>query len=426
MTAVWDTIVVGGGPAGSTAATLLAQAGKKVLVLERETFPRFHIGESLIPYGNDVLRELGVWEKMEEAGFMPKLGAEFTLGNSAGLQRFLFGRNLDARYARTFQVERAKFDTLLLKHSEEQGVTVMQRAKVTGVESNVDGATVTYEHEGAVHSARARWLVDASGRVSVVGQALGIPKSDLKMPKRIAVFSHFHGVYRNEGEAAGHITIVRLENAWFWFIPLDTEKTSVGLVQTLDAFKAQGVSPEESFRRAVETHTELRFRLKRAERIEAFRTEGDYTFRHQRAAGPRWLLAGDAAGFIDPIFSSGVMVALRSSRMTAQAILRADGEGRALSGSEQRTHTRAVKKMTGVFLDMIRMFYDRSAFEVFMSPAPPLDLLRAVLHLVGGDTRLTWGLKWRVWIFYTFCRLQRYIQIAPRLNLSEMTRPTSP
>lgn len=424
-TSTWDTIVVGGGPAGSTTAGLLSKAGQKVLLLEKETFPRFHIGESLIPYGNDVLHELGVWDKLESKGFMPKHGAEFTLGNAAGFQRYWFGKNLEPRYAKTFQVERAKFDHMLLQHAEEKGATVLQKAKTTEIKIEPDHVSVTYEHESGTHQAQARWIVDGSGRTSVVGQALKIPKSDLGMPKKLAVFSHFKNVLRNDGDAAGHITIVRLEHGWFWFIPLDDEKTSVGLVQTIDSLKAQGLKPEESFQHAVDTHSEIRFRMKNTERLDAFRTEADYTFRHERAAGPRWLLAGDAAGFIDPIFSSGVMVALRSSRLAAAAILKADAQDRVLSAAEQHTYTRGVKKMTSVFLDMIKMFYDRNAFEVFMGPNPTLNLPKAVLNLVAGNTDLSWDIQWRVWIFYTMCKIQKYFPLAPRLSFQQASRSVS-
>lgn len=422
MSETWDTLVIGGGPAGSTAAALLAKGGQKVLLLERETFPRFHVGESLIPYGNDVLRELGVWDKLEQAAFMPKLGAEFTMGNAAGFQRFYFGRNLAPRYAQTFQVERSRFDHLLLQHAEEQGVTVLQQARVGEIRADSAGVDLTYEHAGARRQARARWLVDGSGRTAIAGNAMGLEKSDLGMPKRLAIFAHFENVFRNDGEDAGHITIVRLENAWCWFIPLDETKTSVGLVQLLADFKSQGVNVEESFQRAIGSYMELRFRMKRATRVIPFHTEGEYTFRFHRAAGPRWLLAGDAAGFIDPIFSSGVMVALRSSRRAAQAILGADAAGRSLSPREQNAYTRDVKKMTNAFLDMIRMFYDRHAFEVFMGPSPRLGLPRAVLNLVGGNTDLTWDLRWRVWAFYALCRLQRRFAFAPRLSFAEAPR----
>jgi 2-polyprenyl-6-methoxyphenol hydroxylase-like FAD-dependent oxidoreductase len=197
----------------------------------------------------------------------------------------------------------------------------------------------------------------------------------------------------------------------------------VGYVQLLSDFKAEGVSVEESFDRAMAHHAELRRRLRGAERVTPFHTEGEYTFRYHQAAGPRWLLAGDAAGFIDPIFSSGVMVALRSSSLAARAILHAAARGRALAPAEQRRYTRQTKKMTNAFLNMIRMFYDRDAFEVFMQPAPFLDLPRGVLNLVGGNTDLPWNLRWRTWIFFAICRLQRYKAITPRLSFNETSTP---
>ena len=418
----WHTIVIGGGPAGSTAAALLAREGRPVLVLERERFPRFHVGESLIPYGNDVLRELGLWQKLEQAGFMPKRGAEFTLGNAAGRQRFYFSRNLPAGYGQTFQVDRARFDQLLLEHAEEQGATVRQQAKVAGLSVDAEKTQVTYDWNGERRKATARWLIDASGRSALAGHALGLEKSDLGMPKRLAIFAHFRGVFRDAGEEQGHIIIVRLEDSWFWFIPLDAERTSVGFVQPLDGFKAQGLSPEESFQHAVDRHLELRFRLKQSEQVTRFYTEGEYTFRFDRAAGPRWLLAGDAAGFIDPIFSSGVMVALRSSALAARAILEADHRDGGLTPAAQRRYTRATKKMTNAFLHMIRMFYDRDAFEVFMARSPFLSLPRAVVSLVGGNTDLAWPLRWRIWAFYAMGRLQRHRTLVPRLSFAETPR----
>ncbi len=412
----WDVIVIGGGPAGSTTAGLLAKTGKKVLVLERAAFPRFHVGESLIPYGNPVLHELGVWDRLVAEGYTEKLGAEFVLSNSAGMRRFWFRDNLDEVYAKTFQVERARFDQMLLNQASTHGATVWEETKVVSVNVESKKIEVVCDKGGEEVRLETRWLLDASGRQAILGQRLGIKKSDLGLPKKLAVFSHFKGVYRNPGEASGHITIVRLERGWFWIIPLNAEKTSVGLVQTIEDIKKQGVTPEESYENTVKNHREIAFRMKEAERVEAYHIEADYTFRHERAAGERWLMVGDAAGFIDPIFSSGVMVALRSAQKAVQYVLKAETKGQGLTPKEQVAYTREVKRMTNVFLEMIKMFYDRSAFEVFMAPGKILDLQRAVLNLVAGNTEMSWSLQWRVWVFYRLCRLQRWVGIVPRLK----------
>jgi len=423
---IYDVAVIGGGPGGSTAGALAARRGQKVLILEREKFPRFHVGESLIPFGNEVLAASGVWPKVEQAGFIVKPGADFTLGNSRGMLRLWFARSLSPRFPTTFQVERSKFDQLLLNHAADSGCEVREEAKVENVELG-EGQTphrLTYRHEGESRTVEARWLVDASGRDAFLGRLLGLPKTDLGMAKRFATFAHFHGVLRNEGAAGGNITIVRLQDAWFWFIPLDGEKTSVGLVQRLDAFKASGLTPQQSFEQAVASSTELRYRLKKAERMSEFYTAGDYTYRHQVMAGERWLLVGDAAGFIDPIFSSGVMIALRTARLADAAMEKADAAAKILSPAERSRYLREVRKMTNLFLKLIRAYYDNHSFELFLNSTRWLNLTAAVNSLVSGNTRFSFGLWWRIQLFFILCRLQKRFKIAPRLDFSDRPAPS--
>ncbi|CAN5349935.1 NAD(P)/FAD-dependent oxidoreductase [soil metagenome] len=412
----YDAIIIGAGPGGSTAATVLSQAGKKVLILEREKFPRFHVGESLIPYVNDELRSIGVWEKIEREGFMPKLGAEFVLGNSAAQTQVLFGRHLSCEYAQTFQVERSRFDQVLLDHALEMGAECWQETLVDAVAMNDGGATVTCRKGGEMHELKARWLLDASGRDALLGRQLGLPKTDLGMPKKFATFAHFHGVKRNPPPTDGNITVVRLKHGWCWIIPLDAEKTSVGLVQELGYFKSTGLTPEESFTQTVATTPELTERLGRAERVSEFYHAGDYTYRYLKNAGARWMLIGDAAGFIDPIFSSGVMLAVKSGYRSAGEIVAADKAGTALSTVAQARYTKEVGKMCKVFLNMIRMFYNNDSFAVFMTP-PPARMEAALNNLVAGNTDLGWQLRFRVWLFYGVCSLQKYFNIVPRLEL---------
>ncbi len=415
---LYDAIIIGGGPGGSTAGSALAQGGKKVLILERERFPRFHVGESLIPYGNDELRSIGVWEKLEAGGFMPKLGAEFVLGNSEAGVQIRFGRHLPQSYSRTFQVERARFDNLLLEHAGESGCEVWQEARVEAVAVSDHEVSVTCLREGKRHELRARWLLDASGREAVLGKHLELPKTDLGMPKKFATFAHYHGVKRNPPPDDGHIIIVRMDFGWFWLIPLDKEKTSVGLVQSLEHFRQSGLKPGECFEEVVASTPELQKRLGEAVRVNEFFHAQDFTFRYLNNAGPRWMLVGDAAGFIDPIFSSGVMLAVKSGHLAATEILRADRAGTSLSRGARRRYTRQVDKMSKVFLRMIKMFYSSNGFEVFLSPDPDENAEAAVYNLVAGNTDLTWKQHFGVWYFYLICFLQRKFAIAPRLNFA--------
>ncbi len=423
---MYDVIIIGGGPGGSTTGSALAQAGKKVLILEREKFPRFHVGESLIPFGNDVFRKIGVWDKMVNAGFMPKLGAEFVLGNAMAKIQILFARYLKPQHGQTFQVERSKFDHLLLNHSASLGCEIWEECKVTCVQEGKDHFAVTCEYLGETKELTARWIVDATGRDAFLGKQFGLEKTDLGMPKKFATFAHFKNVKRNPAPHDGHITIVRLDFGWFWMIPLDQEKTSVGLVQTLEHFKQTKMSPAECYEHVVATTTELQDRMGGAERVSDYSFAGDYTYRHLRNAGERWILVGDAAGFIDPIFSSGVMLSIKSGYLAAQKIVAADKKGRGLSLGEQSAYTKQVGKMCKVFLRMIRMFYDNHSFEVFMTPKPPKGMERGVHNLVAGNTDLNWWLRIQVWQFYFVCWLQRYISITPRLNLKEPKKEPKP
>src|SRR5579859_4384076 len=274
---IYDTIIIGGGPGGSTAGAFLAKAGQRVVVLEREVFPRFHIGESLLPFGNDVLKETGAWPKIEAAGFQPKFGAEFFVGNGSRWQRFWFANGLVPGYGQTFQVERAKFDHVLLDHAASCGCEVRQGCGAKEIAREDNGWRVALS-DGEV---RGRWLIDASGRDTFLGRALGLPKESINIPKRIAVYAHFNGVYRNPGDAEGHITIVRLQDGWFWLIPLAGGKTSVGMVRMLDGLKQFGGSVEEWFAKTVAGSSELSRRMADAQQIGEFYKTSDYSYRYE-------------------------------------------------------------------------------------------------------------------------------------------------
>ena len=223
FTPIYDAAIVGGGPAGAATGAQLAKAGMRVIILEKETFPRFSIGESLLPHGNDLLREIGVWDKLEKAGFLRKYGAEFCTGDGSRLQRFWFGQNMGPSHEYSYQVDRAQFDQLLLDHARELGCEVREQTRVETMESQ-DKEIMTLRCTGLNGDleVKARWLIDASGRSAFSGGRIGLQRRSTLKARRVAIFGHFEGVFRNGGKAEGHITIARFATGWFWLIARPT------------------------------------------------------------------------------------------------------------------------------------------------------------------------------------------------------------
>jgi flavin-dependent dehydrogenase len=412
---IYDAAIVGGGPAGAAAGTQLAKAGKRVIILEKESFPRFSIGESLLPYGNDLLRELGVWEKLERAGFLRKYGAEFCTGDGLRLQRFWFGQNMGPSHEYSYQVERAHFDQLLLDHAREQGCEVREQTRVDGIESQQNEIT-TLRCTGlnGDMAVKARWIVDASGRAAFSAGRIGLQRRSTLKKRRVAIFGHFEGVFRNGGKAEGHITIARFAKGWFWLIPLAGGRTSVGVVlPSEEARLNSGRRLEDIFEEAVRSNDEVRVRLQGAKILTPLRATGDYSWKFARFATPRLLLTGDAAGFVDPIFSSGVMLALKSAMRAADLIIKASSSGRSLTHWECISYTREVTRWMRQYTRIIRSFYDNAGFEVFMNPSPFLKIPGSMGRLVGGNTDPDFLDRCRLTVFHLICAAQRFLRMAP-------------
>ena len=417
LTERYDAVVVGGGPAGSAAGSKLAAAGLKVAILEKEKFPRFSIGESLLPHGNSLLKELGVWKRVESSGFMRKYGAEFCTADKSRLRRFWFGQNLGPALEYTYQVERAKFDELLLDNARESGCQVMEETKVIGVE-NPDTATMEVLCEGpsGPFKIETGWIVDASGRSAFAGQFLRIPRKRPQKNRRIAIYGHFENVLRNGGKAEGHITIARIKGGWFWLIPLANNKTSVGLVIPSSELRDHGKKDlEEIFAQALQAAPEVADRMRHSNQLGQLKATGDYSWKFPTFAKRRIILTGDAAGFIDPIFSSGVMIALKSGIQAAALISRAKKEGRGLSRWDRFIYTFQVSRWMHQYAQIIKVFYDRAGFEVFMNPSPFLQIPLSIARLVGGETKLNSFDKLRLLAFQWICRFQKIIPIAPSI-----------
>lgn len=403
-----DVIVIGGGPAGSTAATLLARKGFSVLLLERERFPRFQIGESLLPYNNDLFDRLGVSEQLWDGEFQPKYGATFITGDGRVGYDFCFDRTLPPEYHRSFQVKRARFDDLLLRNAKATGVDVREETSVTAVSIDQQDRAVVQTANGERHE--ARFVIDASGHGAIVGSRIG-DKSDVATLKKIAIFAHYRGVRRARGREGGNTVIVVLRNAWFWLIPVGEDVMSVGLVVDRDHFVASGLQPEQMLQQTIAATPWMRNRMSESERVTQVYARKDFSYRMRNIAGPNFALVGDAAGFLDPIFSTGVFMAMKSADMAADAVeekLR-HGSMRAL-----RKYERDMTGALGKYFRFIESFYRREFLEVFLQPSNRFGLLPVIISVLAGDVFATGRNRLRLALFFLLVRIQKFRPVIAR------------
>jgi flavin-dependent dehydrogenase len=318
-----DVVVIGGGPAGSTCSTLLAQHGYRVRLFERERFPRFHIGESLIPETYWVLKRLDMLEKMKRSAFVKKYSVQFVNQHGKMSAPFYFSEHNPHECSQTWQVLRSEFDQLMLNNAAEHGVEVNEGVRVREVLFDGDrayGVRAQFE-DGRLEEVPARVVVDASGQSTMLANKFKLLVKDPVL-KKGAVWTYWKGAYRDTGRDEGATLVLQTQHkkGWFWYIPLHNDIVSVGIVRAFDELFAGGRDHETIYNEELENSPETKRRVSMGTRCDRFYATKDYSYHASRCAGDGWVLVGDAHGFLDPLYSSGVLLALKSGQMAADAV----------------------------------------------------------------------------------------------------------
>jgi flavin-dependent dehydrogenase len=379
-----DVAVIGGGPAGSTAAALLARRGYKVIVLEKERHPRFHIGESLLPMNLPILERLGVLDKVQAMGVF-KAGADFEADNARGYNVFSFGRALGDSPPHSYQVWRQDFDKMLFDHARACGADAREGQQVVAIEQHAPRRThiEVSADDGARYAIEARYLIDASGRDAFLSTKKKLKRRN-RLHQSAALFSRFRDAACRPGEDAGNVSIYRFEHGWMWMIPLPDGSMSVGAVCWPEYLKRRRGDTREFLLHTLRQNTALWQRLERAELVDEVRAAGNYSYDSAQMAGPGWMLVGDAFAFLDPVFSSGVFLAMDAAERAVEVV---DGALRepAREIALQRALEKRLRHGMGRFAFFIHRFNEPVMRRMFAAPRNIWQLEQGVISMLAGD-----------------------------------------
>ncbi|MFI4967107.1 MAG: NAD(P)/FAD-dependent oxidoreductase [Gammaproteobacteria bacterium] len=394
-----DVLVIGGGPGGSTAAALLARQGHKVIQLEKEHHPRFHIGESLLPMNLPIYERLGVMDKLKAMGVY-KPGADFEARNARGYNTYHFARALGESPPHAYQVWRQDFDKMLFDHARECGADGREGNEVTAVEQRGPRDTLAEvkTDTGKTYRIQARYLLDASGRDAFMASKLHIRKKNPKH-QSAAIFGHFRDAEFRPGTDKGNISIYNFDYGWMWMIPLPNDVMSVGAVCRPDYLKQRRGRTKEFLLETLQQNTALWERMTKAELIDdEVRVTGNYSYDATKIGGPGWMLVGDAFVFLDPVFSSGVYLATSGAEQTAALVHEALAHPERERGLQRKLEKRLRSGMRR-FAFFIYRFNSPVMRHLFQNPRNDWQIEQGVISMLAGDLFDSWPVKLRLYMF---------------------------
>ncbi len=421
-----DVLIIGGGPAGATAALLLARKGLRVIIVEKASFPRFQIGESFLPATLEQLTGLGLRDALKALPHMRKIGAAFGMGGGEELSVFRFRADLAGGEDDAFNIARADFDRMMLDQAGLAGAVIEQPMGVSAIERLSDGDVAVRLEDG--RALTASFLIDASGHHTLIGRHLGTrrPLRDAHLQK-VAYFNHFTHVQRLEGEQEGVPVFAVCDEGWFWLIPLNGQVTSIGMVLDSKVARTIPVPADRMLQWGLARCPLMAARMRQARGPRTNLVRADFSYRCDPFAGPGYFLIGDAAMFLDPVFSTGVCAGMAAAGQAAGAIESILRQGRSPQSARGR-YLRHMIPMLGWFTRMVGMFYDHDFREMLLHGRGPVRVHRAVLSLLAGhiSPRPPFAVRWRIWLFERLRQWHRRFGLVPRRQRFSLLASSTP